>query len=312
MIILNAVQSIFCIVIMILVGYILTHKNWFYDNTSSVFAKLIVNISLPCLMLSNILSSFNKEKLINLSKGIMIPFLSMCLCYISAVVISKIIKVKKERVGVFRSMFFVSNTIFIGLPVNIALFGNVSIPYVLLYYIANTSLFWTIGVYEISKDSGQIGNRIFSKETIKRIMSPPLLGFIVAIFLVVFQIKLPKFIMDSTYYLGNLTTPLSMIFIGIIMYSVKLRDIKISKDMILVIVGRFIISPMIVFSLLKFYNIPKLMGNVFVIQSVMPVMTNSAIVAKSYNSDYEYATVMTVITTILSLVIIPFYMVLLG
>jgi predicted permease len=53
------------------------------------------------------------------------------------------------------------------------------------------------------------------------------------------------------------------------------------------------------------------MKKVFVIQAAMPVMTNVAIVARFYGADHEYATVMTLVTTILSLVFIPIYMILL-
>ena len=50
-------------------------------------------------------------------------------------------------------MFTCSNTIFIGLPINMAIFGSRAVPYVLIYYIANTTFFWTWGVYKISQDS---------------------------------------------------------------------------------------------------------------------------------------------------------------
>lgn len=312
MVILNAIESIFSIVIMIVIGYILTEKKWFNEDISQVFVKLVINVSLPGLMISDVLSAFDKDKLSHLSRGLVVPFLSMAICYIIAIAVSRLIKVPKERRGLFRSMFFVSNTIFIGLPVNQALFGPISIPYVLLYYIANTTFFWTIGVYGISKDGDQCKSKIFSINTLKRIFSPPLMGFTIAILFVFIDIKLPKFIMDSCRYLGNLTTPLSMIFIGITIHSVKLKDIHISMDMIILMLGRFLISPLIVLFLIKIYPIPKMMANVFIIQAAMPVMTNSTIVSKAYNADYEYATIMTVITTLLSLFVIPIYMGILG
>ncbi|OFI05557.1 membrane transport protein [Clostridium acetireducens DSM 10703] len=308
MIVLNAVESIFSIGIMISIGYVLTLKGWLNEEISKVFSKLVINISLPSLMIYDLMKSFDRNKLFHLATGLIVPFCSIALCYILAILVSKIFKIKLGRIGIFRSMFFVSNTIFIGLPVNLALFGEKSIPYVLLYYIANTSFFWTIGAYGISKDGNSKAENIFSKETLKRILSPPLMGFILAIILILLNIKLPKFIMDSCKYLGNLTTPLSMLFIGITIYYVNLKDIKIDKDMIILLIGRFLISPLTVIIVSYFYTIPDLMRKVFIIQSAMPAMTNTAIIAKAYNADYKYATVMTVVTTILSLFIIPLYM----
>ncbi|WP_411679565.1 AEC family transporter [Clostridium thailandense] len=312
MAVVNALGSVLSIVIMITVGYVLTSKGWFDEKTSKVFSRLVCNVSLPCLMISDLMGNFDKDKLNSLGKGLIIPFTSIALCYLIAIIVSKIIKVDKNRIGTFRSMFFVSNSIFIGLPVNLALFGSKSIPYVLLYYIANTSFFWTIGAYGISADGQSKKSSIFSKETLKRIVSPPLMGFVVALVFITLNVKLPQFIMDTCKYFGNLTTPVSMLFIGITIYSVDTSEIKINIDMVAIIFGRFIISPILIFVMAYYFPVPELMKKVFVVQAAMPVMTNTAIVARSYGADHKYATIMTVVTTISSLVFIPIYMVLLG
>ena len=313
MVILNAVGSVFSIVIMIVMGYIFTWKKWFNEDVSKLFSKVVCNIALPCLMISDLVGNFDREKLSSLSGGLIVPFASMGVCYILAVLISKIIKVKKNRQGTFRSMFFVSNSIFIGLPINMALFGGTSIPFVLLYYIANTTFFWTLGAYGISKDGdGSNKNSIISKETLKRFASPPLMGFVVGMILILLNIQLPKFVIDTCKYFGNLTTPLSMLFIGITIYCADLKKIKFSLEMAAVLMGRFLISPILIYFAAKYLSLPDLMTKVFVIQSAMPVMTNTSIVAKQYNADYEYAAVMTVVTTVCSLIFIPIYMYLLG
>jgi predicted permease len=312
MIILNALGSILSIVLMISAGYFLSSRGWFDEKTSKVFSKLVCNLAIPCLMISQFEESFSRDKLISLGKGLFIPFTSMAICYLIAVVISKIIRVKEGRIGTFRSMFFVSNSIFIGLPVNMALFGAKSIPNVLLYYIANTAFFWTIGAYEISKDGQSKNANIFSLDTLKRIMSAPLISFIAAVSLVLLDVHLPKFIMDTCKYFGNLTTPLAMLFIGITIYSVNFKEFKFSSDMLAILLGRFFVSPMLIFMLGNVAITPLLMKKVFVIQAAMPVMTNTAIVSKRYNADYEYATINTVITTISSLLVIPIYMLILN
>lgn len=309
MVVLNAIGSVLSIVIMICTGYVLTKFKWLNENISKVFSKLVCNVALPCLMISNLMGNFTRDKLDHIGKGLIIPVLSMAIGYILAILISKIIKVKKERTGTFRSMFFVSNAVFIGLPINLALFGSKSVPYVLLYYIANTTFFWTIGAYGISSD-GQADKKtsIFSKETLNRIFSPPLMGFIIAMILIFCGIKLPKFVMDTCEYFGEMTTPLSMLFIGITIYYVDIKKIKMSKDIFFVLIGRFIISPVLIILLASFFPIPDLMKKVFIIQAAMPVMTNTSIVAKSYGADYEYAAVVTSLTTALSLLVIPIYM----
>ncbi|MBP2654069.1 MAG: Auxin Efflux Carrier [Firmicutes bacterium] len=305
----NSVESIISIILMIALGYTLTWKGWFNENTAKNFTFVVTKIALPAYMIWNLTSTFDKEKLLSMKSGLIIPFVSMTACYLLGYIISKVINITPSRQGIFRCMFFVSNTIFIGLPVNLALFGEPSVPYVLLYYMANTSLFWTLGVYAVSGDDDGERPKVLSFQAIRNFLPPPLIGFFIGVLLVLLEMKLPFFIMDTCKYLGNLTTPLSMLFIGISMYGVGLEDIKISSDMVGVILGRFVISPLIVFLIAALLPIPVLMKKVFIIQSAMPVVTQAAVIAKAYNSDYRYAAIMTTVTTILAMIMIPLYMV---
>lgn len=307
---LTAFGSIVSIMIMIVIGFLLTKKGWMDKAGAQLFSKLVINVSLPALMINNLMKDFDRAKLLSLGRGLVVPFLSIALTYLIGKIFIKIFNINVKRRGSFLSMFFVSNTIFIGLPVNLALFGTESVPYVLLYYIANTTFFWTIGVFEISKDGSGESQKLLSRNTVKRIFSPPLMGFIVAIILILLAVPVPKFVMDTCKYLGNLTTPLSMIFIGNTMYYIDLKGIKFDRHVWGIILGRFVVSPILVVLLCRVYPLPELMEKVFIIQASMPVMTNTAIVSKSYDADYQYAAIMITITTILSLIIIPIYKIL--
>jgi malate permease and related proteins len=309
---LNAVQSVLSIFIMLSIGWFMAHAGWFDERSPKLLSRLVVNVSLPLYMISNLMSTYDREKLLNLGIGVVIPFAVMLTGYGISILVSRLIYVPPERTGTFRSMFALSNTIFVGLPVNIALFGDGSLPFVLLYYIANTTLFWTIGVHGIRKDGGHGDDKLFSLENIRRIFSPPLTGFLLAVVLILLGIQLPKSIMDTCKYMGNLTTPISMLFIGMIIHSVKWKEIKIGKEMLVLLGGRFILAPVIVLVLCYFLPIPLLMKKVFVIQAAMPAMTQTAIIAEAYGADYKYAAIMTTVTTVVSLVFIPVYMLLLG
>ncbi len=195
-------QSVLSIMIMILIGYFLAYKKLLDEKATSLITTIVINISLPMMMINTILSNFTKQKLIADSSGLIVPFLTIGCSFIIAKIFAKIVKVKDNRRGLFVSMFFNSNTIFMGIPVNMALFGEKSVPYVLLYYIANTAFFWTIGVYEITKDGNKKTFKVFSIDFIKKIFSPPLIGFIVGMILVLLNIKLPTFIMDTSKSLG--------------------------------------------------------------------------------------------------------------
>ncbi|MDD4503216.1 MAG: AEC family transporter, partial [Clostridiaceae bacterium] len=87
-IILNAFQSVLSIVVMIALGYYLTRRGLFDEGVSKLFSKLVINVSLPAMMVSNLLTGFDRENLYSAGKGIIIPFASMLICYAAAVLMT--------------------------------------------------------------------------------------------------------------------------------------------------------------------------------------------------------------------------------
>ncbi len=308
----DAVQSILTIALMIGTGYFLSYKKWFDRNASELFSRLILYVSLPVFMFWNILNTLSKENLVSSGRGLIIPLAGMILSYGIAVILAKLLKMEPERRGIFQAMFVFSNTVFIGLPVNLALFGDESVPLVLLYYIANTTLFWTIGIYSIRRSSREKAKTISVAETLRKIFSPPLMGFLVAIVFIVSEIRPPEFVMDTARYIGSMTTPLSMIFIGIIIYSIGPGKIRLSTDVTVLLIGRFLFCPLLVLGLSYYFSAPQLMTRVFVMEASMPVMAQSTIVAQAYEGDCEYAAVGFSVSTLVSMFVIPLYGILLS
>ena len=97
---------------------------------------------------------------------------------------------KKGHRGIFQSTFTTSNTIFVGLPVTMALFGEEAIPYTLLYFFANTTFFWTLGNACIQADSKEFSyQQMFTLKTLRRIFSPPILGFLASLIILILNIN---------------------------------------------------------------------------------------------------------------------------
>lgn len=310
MIIWESLQSVFTVLIMVAIGFYLTKIKWFNEDIGSLFSKLVNKVSLPAFMLSNLLTNFTKENLSSSISGFLLALSSMLLCYLIAFLLAKILKIKETKRGTFTTMFALSNTIFIGLPACLSLFGDIATPYVMMYYIMNTLTFWTVGVYLIKKDGGYIEGSIITKEGIKKIFSPPLIAFIISMGLILLDLMPPKFIMESAKYIGNLTTPLSCLFVGIVLFNLSFKDFKLDKESIVIILGRFIVAPLLIAFMLSFTAFPPLMKKVFIIEAAMPVMTQISIVCKNYGGDYNYSASMLTISTLLSLVFIPIYMIL--
>lgn len=288
---LQAYVKIFAIFALMFLGYFLSYKQWFSNRTADVFSKLVLNIALPFNMFLNMTANFSRDEFLTLFSGMIIPVISMTATFIISLLYRKLAKVTPSRQGTFTAMFTYSNTIFIGLPINLAIFGEKAIPYALLYYIVNTTFFWTLGIYEIAQDNPDIEKARIAFHPLvllKKIFTPALLGFIIGLLWVLTTFDVPQFIASFGGYLADLTTPLSMFVIGIIIYFSGLKNLKMNKDIFGVLLGRFVFSPVIVWLLGFVFPVPPLMLAVFMIQSSMPVQNSIAILARNYNADEEF------------------------
>lgn len=312
--VLHGLQGIFEVLFIISIGFILAKKGWFGPDMSAVFTKLVMKISLPLYMLCQLEKDFTHDSLLRIAPDLLLPFASILLAYAVGRIAAKVLHIRQDRQGVFITCFFIANTIFIGLPVNLALFGTQSVPSVMLYYMANTTMFWTLGVYHIVNDSlGGKGNMpLFSLQTLKKVFSPPLLGFLAGLVLIMANIKLPDFLLTSFQYVGNMATPLSLMVIGIEMTGISLASVRWDRDIIGVLVGRFLVCPACVLVLLPFIPVTPMSAQVFTMQASMPAMTQMTVVAKSVGADVRYSTEVSFITVVMGIVIIPLYMFIIG
>ena len=308
---LRSISGILVILGMILVGFVIGEKGWFDDKSRGLLAKLVTQVALPCYMLYTITQRFTAADLLKMLPALRFPALSMVVLLGIAIGVARIFAVRQDRRGLFISMFFNSNTIFVGLPINQALFGDASIPYVLIYYMCNTTFFWTLGTYLIQRD-GEGEAQFDLKTSLKKVFSPPLMGFILGLVMVMLQIKLPAFLASDLQYLGNLTTPLSMIFIGLSVSHVGVKQLVLGKEQLLILLGRFLVAPLLMATIVYWVPLPSLMKQVFIIQSAMPVMTNAPVVARLYGADSDYAAVMVTETTLATMVVIPILMLLMA
>ncbi len=306
--IIQALEGIFTIIFIVAIGYILSKKGWFDERSSALIAKLVTTISLPLYMVTSLTKNFTADKLLAMAPDMLLPVASMLLALIIGKIMVNAFKVKRGRRGIFCTNYFIANTMFIGLPVNLALFGDQSIPSVMLYYIVNTIFFWTLGVHNIVADTVGSHHGILSPTILKKLLSPPLLGFFAAIILIVLNIKLPHFLFNSLQYVGNLTTPLSLIFIGIEISRISLRSFNFERDIIGGLFGRFVVCPISVLLLVPFIAVSDMSVKVFTMQAAMPAMTQMAIVAKQYGADSQYAAALSFITILCGLLVIPIYM----
>lgn len=322
MVFLTSLQSIIPIVLLIALGYILKGRGMFNDTFSSNLSRLIMSVILPAGVFVSVLHHMQTSDLWNLRYGLLVVGLTYFVSYIVAFIMMKILRVPPGRRGIFINMVVNDNCLFIGLPVQIALFGPEALPYFLLYYIGNTISVWMVGVFLIEMDplpqnssaTGESVRPSGHKFSWKKLLPPPLMGFIVALIFLYAQIPLPTILHNTLNYLGDMVTPLSLLYIGIVLHDAGLKSMALNKDSLGGIFGRFVIAPLIMFGVIitvRFIGgitLEPIAMITFIVQSAGPVIAVLPIVANESGADLPFATGLVMISTILFVFVIPLIM----
>ncbi|MGG5314425.1 AEC family transporter [Enterococcus sp. AZ072] len=315
MIFFQSIQSVISIILMIALGYILKGQGWFDEKFSGSISSLITKVALPASIFVSVLKNLTKGTLFQLSGSLIYPVGGVVISYIIAYLLVKILKIRPGRRGIFMNAVVNANTIFIGLPLNIALFGDKALPYFLVYYVTNTVSTWAFGVFLISNDDPtKVKGENKAKLNWKKLLPPPLLGFIVAIIFLLVGIPVPTFVNSTLTYVGSIVTPLSLIYIGIVLYDAGLKSIRFDRDTVVALLGRFVLSPAILIGLLVVgqnvfgANLNPLLQQTLIVQSATPMLAVLPILANEAHGDVKYATNLVTTSTLLFVIVVPILM----
>ena len=312
MIFLKSLGSIFPIIVMIAIGYILKKRHWFHHTFSENVSKLITNVALPCSIFYSVLKYLNMEALKEVSNRLIFTFASVIIGYVAAFFVIKLVKMREGRRGVFYNAVVNANTIFIGLPLNMALFGEAASKYYLMYYITNTVSIWTLGYMLLASDPMEDNEDAKGGFNLKKLLSPPLIAFVIAFIVLLSGIRVIIPIIETTKYLGSVVTPLALLYIGIVLADAGLHSIRFDLDTNLALLGRFVFSSIVMILLLKiaihFVKLDPLETKTFVIQSAAPVFAALPILTNETKGDIGYSTNVVTTSTILFILVVPLLM----
>ncbi len=291
--ILNSLCAVAVVAAVAAVGYYFADKGTFNEQSRADIAKL-VNISLPCFLFYSVAARFTHDQFMELAQSLTLPFIVILINFAFSVLFIKVGWVKKERAGTFIACFSGSTVLFVGVPIVMAMYGDRGIPYVLEYFIANCLFIWTVGLYNIQLDNvrrvGGTAPKIFSFKSIRMLLKPPLLGCMLGLFCVLISFRVPDTVMMIMRYLGNLTTPLALIFVGITVQMVGFKRLrKMPRELWLVLFACYVLRPAITYFVSIPFELDDFMRRVFMVVSALPVSSVTSVLSKAYGGDAEFA-----------------------
>ena len=120
------------------VGYFCGMLKWMGDSEKKFISRYIMSIALPMNCISGLLNNVKHEDLASMGSMLAVPLATVLVMLAVSFAAAKVLKLPRKREGVFIAMSFLSNTLFIGLPMSTQLFGEVSVPYVMAYWMVCT------------------------------------------------------------------------------------------------------------------------------------------------------------------------------
>lgn len=297
-VILNQMGVIF---LLIMTGYFLSYKGIVQQEGNRLLSTLIVNVFNPALIVSGVLGNGKVGTLNDIIQVVILATITYAVLIGIGLVYPKIARLPMDMRTMSNIMILFSNIGFMGIPVISGIYGKEAILYITIFIIPFNILVYTYGIYLITKDM-KSGHEKFQ---IKKIFNLGVIACTAAIVIFAFGIKLPKFAVSTIDYLGTVTTPLSMITIGVSLGQTKLRDVFSDIQIYKIAVLKLLVIPIAAAFLLKpFIDNPVILG-VTVLLAGMPIGNISTLLASEYQLNTDLPTRGIVFTTLLSLVTLP-------
>ena len=186
-------------------------------------------------------------------------------------------------------------------------------PYVMVYYLANTSFVQSAGLILIER-SGTAAPRVSSPADFVRDLckKPPILAVVFSLVLLAVDLTLPQPIMRFAGYIADSVSPLALIYCGYIIYELGLRNVRLMRGLPAMMVVRLGVSPAICWLFCHFFGIEGLAMQVFVVKSALPVVSQVTVLAGAFGADERYAATGACLSTLGSFITIPVLMLVLG
>ena len=297
------------LVLAVAIGYYLYRTGVFTVEINQKLTHFILTFTLPLL----IMTSLNGTDLGN--RGQILFYILVGLAFYGAMpfvgkLMNRLMGIDKEESPVYEAFYIFPNNLFMGYPVCASLYGTGCIFFVSVFNLAYNILFFTYGNWLFKEADGQ---KKTAGDIVKSIMNPGVVSSLAAVVLFLSEVKLPDGFVEVCQFVGNLTSPLSMVVIGSVIASYSVTSLlKYSWKIYLVSVFRLMVIPAVTYVMMTALGFSGAMLGVAVISMGMPVgaMVSMGCVRAQKNEELGAAGI--VVSTILSLLTTPVLLLLMG
>lgn len=284
--------------IFIAVGFTLTKFKVLSHSGTKQMTDLLLYIVTPCVIVMAFQDGYGSNSLSDLASAFIVS-IAFHLLYILLTWLLYIKSNDPDRAVIDRFCITYSNCGFMGIPLLEAALGSEGV-FVGSAYLATFNVFvWTFGYGMFNK-----GKNNFSYA--KAICNPGVIGITAALLLMIFNIKLKGAVLSAVDGMAALNTPVAMVLLGVYLGESKIFATLKRISVYIISALRLIIFPIISVLLLKLFNVNSEIAMAIAISASCPCAAISAIFASQFNKDSGYASSVVAVSTIFSLISLPF------
>ncbi len=274
--------------IAILIGYVLGKK---IKIDMSGVVDIVFYIGLPALVFVSILSQ--QIVLIDAAKVWASGLMVTSGCWLIAWLVFKI---KKEKHSGLYLPISLPNTVNIPFPIISLAYGSAGLLVATLYYIPNVILIYSLGVF-ISAGKGW-------RENLKTMLKvPTIYAAILALVFNFLHVQVPEMVIRPLEFISGMVVPLVVLTLGYSLSQVKITSLPTTLLASVIRLGGGLVIGFLVAYL---FNLTGVFRSVVILVSAMPAAVNTYMIAAKYKNEDDLVASVVFVTTVLSLILIPF------
>lgn len=281
---------------LIIFGFLLVKAKVIDGEGTKQISKILSMYVMPAAMINsfNTVFDFGRLQLFGLA------IIGSVFTIFSRIIINEFIFKKEERIDKYATTF--PNSGFFGIPIVTAIFGVEGVFFMTAFIMCNNITQWTYGRALISGDRQAMTLK-------KAFANPGMIGALIGLTLYITQVPLPKFVWNTVGSLASLNTSLAMVIIGSYIANSNFSEIFAKISSYKAVFMRLVVTPLIAILIIYLLPINNLeVELVLTIGAVAPSAVNTAILGRLFGGDYEYGARLVVLSSVFSIITIPFLM----
>ena len=292
-------NSLTALTICLGIGFVCRKTEIINDNHTAGMTNLLVRIAMPATVFMSLMRPFSRELLLESLATVAITGVIYVLSGYLGLFIAKIMKATPGERQAWQFGVAFGNVGFMGIPIVTAVFGQEAIIYVAMALTSFNLLAFTLGarMFDDAPKEVNIKNLMIKNPAIPAVF----IGF--GFFLT--GLRLPSAVEGGIELIGTITTPMSMVLLGVILAKQSLKDAFTDAKLLPAIGAKLIIVPIVTLLVLRWFVPNQLMLSVIVTLMAMPPAALAAIFAQQFDADAFVAAKFVVVGTVLCVVTVP-------